>query len=78
MSEQDIYFYGGEDGSFIKTFKENEEKKIRDDIELKSKKEVSIKDKVIQELKDNAEKVNKERSIENERNKKQMRFDFDK
>ena len=57
---------------FIKTFKENEEKKIRDDIEHKSKKEVSIKDKLIQELKDNAEKINKERSIENERNKKQI------
>ena len=57
---------------FIKTFKANEEKKIRDDVELKSKKEASNKDKIIQELKDQFEKINKERSIENERNKKQI------
>ena len=57
---------------FIKTFKENEEKKIREDIELKSKQEASGKDKIIQELKDQFEKINKERSIENERNKKQI------
>lgn len=57
---------------FIKTFKENEAKKIRDDIELKSKLEASSKDKKIQELKDQFEKLNKERSIENERNKKQI------
>jgi hypothetical protein len=25
MSEQDIYFYGGEDGSFIKTFKDKKD-----------------------------------------------------
>jgi hypothetical protein len=25
MSEQDIYFYGGEDGSFIKTFKDKQD-----------------------------------------------------
>ena len=57
---------------FIKTFKADEEKKIRDDVELKSKKEASNKDKIIQELKDQFEKINKERSIENERNKKQI------
>jgi hypothetical protein len=57
---------------FIKTFKENEEQKIRNDIELKSKQEASSKDKIIQELKDQFEKINKERSIENERNKKQI------
>jgi hypothetical protein len=57
---------------FIKTFKAEEEKKIRDDVELKSKKEASNKDKIIQELKDQFEKTNKERSIENERNKKQI------
>ena len=61
---------------FIKNFKEDEEKKlekkIRDDVELKSKKETSSKDKIIQELKDQFEKVNKERTIENERNKKQI------
>ena len=57
---------------FIKTFKADEEKKIRDDVELKSKKEASNKDKIIQELKDQFEKTNKERSIENERNKKQI------
>ena len=57
---------------FIKTFKAEEEKKIRDDVELKSKKEASNKDKIIQELKDQFEKINKERSIENERNKKQI------
>ncbi len=57
---------------FIKTFKEDEEKKIREDVELKSKKEASNKDKIIQELKDQFEKTNKERSIENERNKKQI------
>ena len=57
---------------FIKTFKENEEQKIRNDIELKSKQEASGKDKIIQELKDQFEKINKERSIENDRNKKQI------
>ena len=57
---------------FIKIFKKNEEKKIREDIELKSKQEASGKDKIIQELKDQFEKINKERSIENERNKKQI------
>jgi hypothetical protein len=57
---------------FIKTFKENEEQKIRNDIELKSKQEASSKDKIIQELKDQFEKINKERSIENDRNKKQI------
>jgi hypothetical protein len=61
---------------FIKSFKEEEqkkiEKKIRDDAELKSKKETLNKDKLIQELKDQVEKINKERSIETERNKKQI------
>ncbi len=57
---------------FIKTFKAQEEKKIRDDAELKLKQEALSKDKIIQELKDQFEKINKERSIENERNKKQI------
>lgn len=61
---------------FIKSFKEEEqkriEKQIRDDLEQKSKKEDLNKDKLIKELKEKNEKIQKEREIDNERNKRQI------
>ena len=61
---------------FIKSFQEEQQKKIekqiKDDLEQKSKKEELIKDKLIKELKEKNEKIQKEREIENERNKKQI------
>jgi len=61
---------------FIKSFKEEEQKKIekqiRDDFEQKSKKEDSSKDKLIKELKEKNEKIQKEREIDNDRNKRQI------
>ncbi len=60
----------------IKSFQEEQQKKIekqiKDDLEQKSKKEELIKDKLIKELKEKNEKIQKEREIENERNKKQI------
>jgi hypothetical protein len=61
---------------FIKLFKDQEKKKIEKeikyDLEQKSKKVDSSKDKLIQELKEKTEKIQKEREIENARNKKQI------
>lgn len=61
---------------FIKSFKEEEqkriEKQIRDDLEQKSRKQDLDKDKLIKELKEKNEKIQKEREIDNERNKRQI------